>query len=58
MTEEILTWLLDNEVDICTSLDGDELNHNRNRSGYDGNSFEKVSYWIQKINEEKEKRNL
>jgi sulfatase maturation enzyme AslB (radical SAM superfamily) len=32
MTEEKLTWLLDNGVDICTSLDGDKLTHNSNRA--------------------------
>jgi sulfatase maturation enzyme AslB (radical SAM superfamily) len=32
MTEEKLTWLLDNGVDICTSLDGDEMSHNNSRT--------------------------
>jgi sulfatase maturation enzyme AslB (radical SAM superfamily) len=35
MTEEKLSWLMKNGVDVCTSLDGDELTHNHNRSGYD-----------------------
>jgi len=56
MTEDKLKWLLDNGVDICTSLDGDELSHNHSRTWFDGNSFEKVSYWIQRIDEEKQKR--
>ena len=34
MTEEKLTRLLDNGVDICTSLDGDQITHNNNRAGY------------------------
>lgn len=56
MTEEKLTWLLDNWVDICTSLDGDEISHNNSRTGYDGNSFERVSYWMQRVSSEKQKR--
>lgn len=58
MTEEKLTWLMDNGVDICTSLDGDEITHNHNRSGFDGNSFEKVTYWMKRVSEEKQKRGL
>lgn len=58
MTEDKLTWLLDQGVDICTSLDGDELTHNHNRTGYDGNSFETVTYWMKRVSEEKQKRNM
>lgn len=58
MTEEKLTWLLDHGVDICTSLDGDMLTHNSNRAWYDGNSFETVTYWMKRVSEEKQKRNM
>ena len=58
MTEEKLSWLLDHGVDICTSLDGDELTHNHNRAGYDGNSFQMVTYWMKRVSEEKQKRNM
>lgn len=58
MTEEKLKWLLDNGVDICSSLDGDEVTHNSNRAGFDGNSFEKVTYWIKRVSEEKQKRGM
>jgi len=58
MTEEKLTWLLDNGVDICTSLDGDEVTHNHNRTGFDGNSFERVTYWMKRVGEEKQKRSM
>ena len=58
MTDDKLEWLMERGVDICTSLDGDEWNHNNNRTGYDGNSFEKVSYWIQKINKKREEKGL
>jgi len=58
MTEDKLTRLLDKGVDICTSLDGDEMTHNYNRSGYDGNSFQTVTYWMKRVDEEKKKRNM
>ncbi len=56
MDEEKLAWLLDHQVDICTSLDGDELTHNRQRIYKEGNSYEKVTYWIGRIREERLKR--
>lgn len=49
---------MENNVDICTSLDGDQLNHNNNRTGYDWDSFEKVTYWIKRINQKREEKNL
>lgn len=58
MSEDKLTWLLDEWVDICTSLDWDEVTHNNNRAGFDGNSFEKVTYWMKRLEEEKLKRNM
>lgn len=56
MTEEKLSWLLDRWVDICTSLDGDELTHNSNRVWLEDNSFQKVTYWMKRVDEEKQKR--
>ncbi len=58
MSEEKLKWLLDEGVDICTSLDWDEVTHNNNRSGFDWNSFKKVTYWMKRVDEEKKKRNM
>lgn len=58
MTEEKLAWLLDNGVDICTSLDGDKITHNHNRAGYDGDSFKDVTYWLKRVDEEKQKRGM
>jgi len=58
MTEEKLSWLLDNGVDVCTSLDGDEITHNHNRAGFNGNSFETVTYWMKRVSEEKQKRGM
>jgi len=49
MDEEKMNFLLDNEVNICTSLDGDEETHNYNRVYLDGNSFKQAVNWIKKI---------
>lgn len=56
MDEEKLTWLLDHGVDICTSLDGDKETHNWQRVWNEGDSFERVTYWMNRISEEMEKR--
>lgn len=58
MDEEKMNYLLDHHVHISTSLDGDEVVHNYNRVYKDGNSFEKVTYWIKRINEEYRKRGI
>ena len=58
LTEKKLKWLLDNNVDICTSLDWDQITHNSNRAWYDGDSFEKVTYWMKRVDEEKQKRGM
>ena len=58
MTDEKFDWLFENGVDISTSLDGDELTHNYNRDWYDGNSFERVTYWIKKINKRRTENGL
>lgn len=58
MTEEKLQWLLDHKVDICTSLDGNQVTHNNNRSWYEWNSYEMVTYWIKRVSEEKQKRGM
>ncbi len=56
MTEEKLKWLFDNNVDICSSLDGDKISHNANRTGFQGDSFDTVTYWLKRVDEEKQKR--
>ncbi len=56
MDDEKLEYLLNHNVGISTSLDGDEEVHNYNRTYKEGNSFEKVTYWIKKINSEYKKR--
>jgi sulfatase maturation enzyme AslB (radical SAM superfamily) len=55
MSEEKLEYLLKHNIQISTSLDWDEETHNFNRTFKDWNSFEKVVYWIKRINSEYER---
>jgi sulfatase maturation enzyme AslB (radical SAM superfamily) len=43
-------------VSICTSLDGDKKTHNWQRTYKDGDSFDAVIHWIDRISQEMEKR--
>ena len=52
MDEEKMKWLLDRDVSISTSLDGDEETHNYNRTYKDGNSYALTVGWIKRINAE------
>jgi sulfatase maturation enzyme AslB (radical SAM superfamily) len=56
MDEEKMDYLIENGINISTSLDWDELLHNENRVLKSWNSFKKVTYWIRRFNEEYEKR--
>lgn len=56
MDDEKLEYLISHNVQISTSLDWDEDTHNFNRTFKEWNSFEKVSYWIKKINKEYENK--
>lgn len=56
MDEEKMNYLIENNVWISTSLDWDEETHNYNRTFKEGNSYEQVTYWIKRINEEYSKR--
>ena len=56
MDNEKLKYLLDNKVSICTSLDGTEEIHNKNRLLKDNNSFKNTEYWIKEINDENKQR--
>ena len=58
MDDDKMNFLIENNVHLSTSLDGNELVHNYNRTYTDGNSFEQVTYWIKRINEEYIKRNV
>lgn len=56
MDDEKLKYLLDHNIAICTSLDGPEELHNKYRIWAKGNSYQTVTGWIQKINNELERR--
>lgn len=56
MDDEKLEYLISHNVQISTSLDWDEYTHNFNRTFKEWNSFEKVTYWIKKINKEYENK--
>jgi His-Xaa-Ser system radical SAM maturase HxsB len=52
MNEERADWLLDNNVLVCTSLDGPERIHNWNRSWKGGgNAYERVVHWMKYFND-------
>lgn len=53
MTKGKLDFLIDNEISICTSLDGPKELHNFNRGGYSS-----VVEWVNKINDEYNKRGI
>ncbi|MFA6912945.1 MAG: His-Xaa-Ser system radical SAM maturase HxsB [Proteiniphilum sp.] len=57
MTDEILEFLINNNVMIGTSLDGPENVHNKNRPcNILGGSYKKVIYWMEKIKQYSEKQ--
>lgn len=55
MTDEKLDYLIKKSIDICTSLDGPEFLHNKNRPK---NSHQITVKWIKKIQEEYKKRKI
>ncbi|MBT3193206.1 MAG: His-Xaa-Ser system radical SAM maturase HxsB [Verrucomicrobia bacterium] len=56
MDEKKLAFLLENDVMICTSLDGPEEIHNRSRVLIDSNSYQNVVEWAQVIHDRNESR--
>lgn len=55
LDDEKLKYLLDQDVSICTSLDGPEDIHNKHRRG-EINTYASTVKWINKINAENKKR--
>ncbi len=56
MTENIADLLIENEISICTSLDGPKNVHDKNRiihlkNDLEIGTYDKVIYWINRINE-------
>lgn len=58
ITEEQIKFLIKNNVNICTSLDGDEIIHNRNRKALKNDSFKKMKNNILFIQNEYKNQNL
>ena len=58
MTEEKMKYLLDHNIMICTSIDGPQHIHDRNRVLTGGSSYSEAIKWIKKINEEYKRRGL
>ena len=49
LDEEKLEFLTENQVSICTSLDGDEFLHNRNRPYLNRNAFKILEKRLQRL---------
>lgn len=54
MTEEKFKFIKEQGIEVSTSLDGDKVLHNHNRTWKGWDSFERVTYWIKRINKEYE----
>lgn len=50
MDDDKLKFLIKNNISICTSLDGPSRIHNTNRLYFKSSSYDKVIYWLKKIN--------
>ncbi len=51
MTDEKLAFLMENNVQICTSLDGPKEIHDANRHLKGGSAHEVTEFWMKKIDE-------
>mgnify|MGYP000356632004 CR=1 FL=1 len=52
-----MKFLIDNDVNLCTSLDGPKTIHDKNRPSLDGiSSYDKAVFWVDKIKKEYKKR--
>lgn len=58
MDEEKLAFLLDHKVQICTSIDGPEHLHDKQRKLVGGSAFKAAVHWIKRINEAYGQRGL
>ena len=58
MTDEKLEYLVKNKVQICTSIDGPEHLHDKQRKLPKLSAHKEATYWIKKINQEYEKMGL
>lgn len=51
MDEDRLDFLLENKVQVCTSMDGPQDLHNKTRIYKQGNSHELTTHWIRRVGE-------
>lgn len=51
MNEEKLAWLVENKVQICTSVDGPEHLHDKQRKLVGSSAHKEATKWIKRINE-------
>ena len=59
LDDEKLKFLIDNEVNLCASLDGPKKIHDIQRKAIDGTpSYDKVIYWLEKIKKEYKRRKV
>ncbi len=58
MDNEKLEKLIADDIYMCTSIDGPEELHNKNRPASGGSSYENTVSWLKRIESEYEKRNL
>jgi len=57
MNEKILKFLIENNIGICTSLDGPSELHNRNRVIFNKDSYKNTVRWLKKIAKKYRERN-
>jgi His-Xaa-Ser system radical SAM maturase HxsB len=51
MDDEKLKWLVENKVQICTSVDGPAVLHDKQRKLVGGSAHAQAAQWIKRINE-------
>lgn len=59
LDDEKIKFLIDNDVNLCTSLDGPRKIHDKNRNLLSGGStYDKVVYWLNKIKKEYKRKRI
>jgi len=58
LDEEKLAWLVENRVQICTSIDGPQHIHDRQRILPGSSAFKNATHWIRRINEAYKEKGL
>ncbi len=58
MNEDILQFILDNRIQVCTSIDGPKELHNQQRKMAGGDAFDQSVKWIKRINQAYQKQGL